>query len=82
MSSYQPGPAPTSDNIVPFVMEELRRIADALELLETSGIHFNPLAVAPNKDIVALTVYANAGVLGANEGIYRRDSGGSWIYVG
>jgi len=63
-------------------MGELRRVADALELLETSGVHFNPLTETPNKDIIALTVYANAGVLGANEGIYRRDSGGSWAYVG
>ncbi len=80
--SYAPGPAPTEDGLLPYVVDELRRISDALSLLETDGVHFHSLDNTPNKDITAMVVYAKAGVLGVNEGVYRMDSGGSWAYVG
>lgn len=80
--TYVPGSIPTKEHSIRETWEEFARISDALKLLETEGIHFNPLGVVPGKDIHALTVYAQAGVLGIFEGLYRYDSSGAWIFVG
>jgi hypothetical protein len=80
--SYTPGLIPSKENLAREVWGELERISDALLLLETDGVHFNPLSVVPGKDVHALTVYAQAGVLGIFEGLYRYDSSGAWIFVG
>jgi hypothetical protein len=79
---YLPGNIPSKEHSIRETWEEFARISDALRLLENDGVHFNPLGVAPSKDIHALTVYAQAGVLGIFEGLYRYDSSESWIFVG
>jgi hypothetical protein len=65
-----------------YLMRELRSIKEALDLLETEGVHMRILPVAINKPRYGLLAMSAAGVLGANEGLYRYDSGGSWVYIG
>ena len=81
--SYQPGNVPEkTEDIRAFLFEELRRIADALNPLETEGIAFQTLQGVPGRPRPAQVFYAAAGVLGVSEGLYRRDSGGTWVFVG
>ena len=82
MSIYKPKPTPVPDNLLPYTVDEFRRISGALALLETDGVNFHSLSEVPGTDVIALTVYADAGVFGPYEGLYRFDSVFGWTYVG
>lgn len=65
-----------------YLLRELRSIQEALRLLETDAVHMRVLPVAIDKPRAGLLAMAGAGILGANEGLYRYSSGGSWVYIG
>lgn len=80
---YIPSELPYSDDeLRTFLAIELRRIQETFRLLDSEGAHFVPLHVAPDKPREGLLVIAAAGVLGANEGLYRYNSSDTWVFIG
>jgi hypothetical protein len=81
---YQPGTISASslEELRRGVNDELRRIADALSLVETQAVNLEALHVAPGKPRHPAIAYSAAGVLGVNEGLYRYDSANTWVFIG
>lgn len=80
---YQPGTLPTkTEDLRKYVYDELRRIADALQPLLVESVAFKVEQVGVDKPRSGAVAYSAAGVLGANEGLYRYTVAGAWVYVG
>ena len=80
--AYTPGLVPGNEGLIRTLWEELERIADALQLLETDGVHFHSLSNAPNKNIDSIVIHAEADIVGPDKGLYRYCTTQGWVYVG
>lgn len=80
---YQPNTPPERiEDLRKYIFDELRHISEALQPLQIEVAAFKTEQVGVSKPRAGLVVYSAAGVLGVNEGLYRFDSTGAWVYIG
>ncbi len=80
--SFSPPPEDMRPDLRRYIVEELLSIQLFTRQPSYDIIEFNVLNALPTKPRQGMVGYFAATVAGANEGIYRYDTGGSWQFVG
>ena len=85
---YTPGEGlsidPKIQEVVFYVKQELRRISDALRVVQVDGINFAVLYSLPTKVQPGFEAYFAVDVVypGSFEGKYRMNTVGTWVFIG
>ena len=80
--TYRPNPPTTAEDLVRYITDELERIGDSFEAIDTESVRWAVFNAAPDKPQAGQVYYAdgtdwNPG--GTGEGLYFYTSGAAWV---